>query len=114
MLIVSEPYDINNEVANIARKIVDIESDVKSHDDVIESIKNTQKILAEETVDIIDVIAKKTDENQIKTMNAIEDLKKSQKKWWTNLHWSVKLIIIFLILTYLAGSYLAIFTNIAD
>ena len=107
----NEPYDINKEVANIKKNIYTIESDVKDHEDIIESIKQKQKILAEETVDIIEKIAKKTDANQISTMNAIEDLKKSQKRWWKNLHWSIKLILILLLLSYLAGSYLAVFAT---
>lgn len=107
----NESYNINDDVTNIKLNIVDIESNVKTNRDNIQTIKESQTELAKETVDIIEVMAAKTDKNQINTMNAIEDLKKSQKNWWKNLNWFIKLIIVILILSYIAGSYLAFFTN---
>ena len=107
-----EPYDINTDVTNIKLTIVNIESNVRTNKDNIKKIKDSQTELAKETVDIIEIMANKTDANQIKTMKAIGDLQKSQKNWWKNLHLISKLIIIILILSYIAGSYLAVFTNV--
>ena len=104
----NEPYDINTDITNIRLKIVDIESDVKDNTYTINTIKETQTELAKETVEIIEIMANKSDENQINTMKAIDELKKSQKKWWRNLHWVIKLIIILFIISYIIGSYFAI------
>ena len=110
----NEPYDIKKDVADIKTVIVGLESDSKAHEDIIQGLKKSQTVLAKETVDIIEIIAKKTDENQIITMNAIDDLKKEQKKWWKNLPWPGKGIIILFSLIYIVGSYLAFTKIFAD
>jgi len=111
---VSEPYNINKEVTDIKTIIGGLESDSKAHEDIIQVLKKSQTVLAKETVDIIEIIANKTDANQISTMKAIDDLKKEQKKWWKNLPWPGKLIFIIFGLTYVVGSYFAYVKIVAD
>lgn len=101
----NEQYDVKKDVTDIKIKISDIESDVKAQEDIILWVKKSQTILAQETVEIIEIIAGKADTNQITTMNAIDELKKSQKNWWKNLHWVVKMIFILFAVSYIAGSY---------
>ena len=102
-----EPYDISKEITDIRTIIGGLESDSKAHEDIIRGLKKSQTVLAKETVDIIEIIANKTDANQISTMNALADLKTEQKKWWKNLPLTVKVIFIAFSLIYIVGSYFA-------
>ena len=101
----NDNYDVKKDVTDIKLKISGIESDVKAHEDIILWVKKSQTILAQETVEIIEIIADKADTNQINTMNAIDEFKKSQKNWWKNLHWVIKLIFILFAVSYIAGYY---------
>jgi len=111
---VNEPYNIDSDVTDIKKIIGGLEADSKAQEDSIQCLKNSQTVLAKETVEIIEVIANKTDDNHITTMKAIEELKKEQKKWWKNLPWPGKLILIIFGLTYIVGSYFAYVKIVAD